>query len=118
MRSTMCRSLILCLLALAAPAAARAQSPSLAGHVRDPRGENLRDAVVTLYTRDGRLRTTATTDDAGAYRFVDLAPGEYLIEAEAAGFARSAARAVRVEAGGATLDVGLELAGVREQVVV
>jgi vitamin B12 transporter len=119
MRSLMCGSLILCLLVLPAPAAALADSASLVGHVRDPKGANLRDAVVTLYTRDGRVRVTATTDDEGAYRFVDLAPGEYLVEAQAAGFAPSAAEAVRVgEGNGATLDVGLELAGIREQVVV
>ncbi len=109
----------MCLLALAAPIQAMAQSASLAGHVRDPKGETLADAAVTLYTRDGSVRITATTNDAGAYRFADVAPGEYLLEAQAAGFAPSAARAVRVESGGgATLDVALELAGIREQVVV
>src|SRR5689334_11200368 len=86
----------------------RAQSAgaSISGTVKDPQGAALRGATVTLYAR-GRtqLRLSTATDGAGAYRFERLAPGEYIVEAEAAGFARAAALPVTVARGAqASLD--------------
>lgn len=102
----------------AAPVAAAAGGAALAGRVVDPRGAAVSHAQVTLYSRDYRVRLSTVTDDGGAYRFDNLARGEYLVEAAAPGFARTDARSVRVEDGAATADVSLELQGVREQVVV
>jgi iron complex outermembrane receptor protein len=76
---------------------------------------------VTLYARAPQpRRLTAVTDAGGAYRFEKLAAGEYLVEADARGFAPAVAHKVRVERGRAvtTLDLALEVAGVRAQVVV
>jgi hypothetical protein len=77
-------------------------------------------ATVTLYARERPSESIQTvTDGTGAYRFERIAPGEYLVAAEASGFARSAAQQVRVESGGSpTLDISLEVAGVREEVVI
>ncbi|MDQ6651656.1 MAG: TonB-dependent receptor [Acidobacteriota bacterium] len=87
--------------------------------VTDPQGAILPNAKVTLYTRDGRIRINGLTDRTGTFRFEKLAPGEYLIEAEATGFARGAAHVLRVERDANTsLDISLPLAGVSEQVVV
>ncbi len=48
-----------------------------------------------------------------------MAPGEYLIKAEAAGFAPAAAQSLRVERDAATtLEISLPLAGVNEEVVI
>jgi len=48
-----------------------------------------------------------------------LAPGEYLVEAEATGFAPAATRVLRIgRNSNASLDISLPLAGVSEQVVV
>jgi len=93
---------------------------SIAGRVTDPQGANVPGASVTLLARERtQLRFSTTTDAAGAYRFERLAPGEYLVETEAAGFARGAVREVRVGRGeAATLDVRLEVAGVSAEVVV
>jgi iron complex outermembrane receptor protein len=107
---------------LSASAYARAQAAgaSIAGRVTDPAGAALRGATVTLYAR-GRtqLRLSTGTDDAGAYRFERLAPGEYIVEAEAAGFARASAHVVTVARGEhASLDFSLEVAGVSTEVVV
>src|SRR5215211_7664978 len=63
--------------------ATAANSATIAGHVIDPQGASLPGARVTLYARESTLRLTTTTDATGAYRFERLAPGEYLIEAEA-----------------------------------
>jgi vitamin B12 transporter len=87
--------------------------------VTDPQGAIVPKAVVTLYTRDNRVRIKALTDQTGTYRFAELAPGEYLIEAEAAGFARSATQVLRTERNSAaTLHILLPLEGVNEQVIV
>ncbi|MBA2339876.1 MAG: TonB-dependent receptor [Pyrinomonadaceae bacterium] len=93
---------------------------SIAGRITDPEGAGLAGAIVTLYSRTRPAeRVATTTDDTGTYRFERLADGEYIIEAEAAGFNRSAARVLRVErARASTIDIPLEIAGVREQVVV
>ncbi|HYY95419.1 MAG TPA: TonB-dependent receptor [Pyrinomonadaceae bacterium] len=107
---------------LACPIVARAQSSgaTLSGRVTDPRGAALAGATVTLYARSRtQLRLSATTDAQGAYRFERLAPGAYLVEAEAEGFAPRAAREVSVERGAqVALDLQLEVAGVSAQVVV
>jgi vitamin B12 transporter len=87
--------------------------------VTDPQGAIVPKAAVTLYTRDNRVRIKALTDQAGTYRFAELAPGDYLIEADAEGFARATAQALRLERNAATtLDISLPLAGVKEQVIV
>lgn len=97
-----------------------ANAAALAGRVSDPQGAAVPGAIVTLYARERpTLRLATVTDASGVYRFENLAAGEYLVEAEAAGFARTAASEVRIEwSSTATLDIGLEIAGVRGEVVV
>jgi vitamin B12 transporter len=116
-------STTLFLLLCAAPAAWAQASPSatVAGRVTDPQGAGLPGAIVTLYARERKeVRLATATDGAGAYRFERLAPGAYLVEAEARGFARGAAREVTVARGGASasLDLRLEVEGVSTEVVV
>ena len=87
--------------------------------VLDPQAAVVPHASVTLYTRDNRLRIKGKTDQTGTCRFERLAPGEYLIEAEAIGFARSPAQSRRLERNSeAVLEIQLPVAGVNEQVVV
>jgi vitamin B12 transporter len=120
------RPAVLCLLLLVCAALWPAQAgvaqagATLAGRVTDPSGAVVAGAVVTLYARERRdLRLSTETDDAGAYRFERLAPGAYLVEVAAEGFAPSAAREVAVGRGGAAaLDISLEVAGLSAEVVV
>jgi vitamin B12 transporter len=110
-------------LILALPPSLLAQSASkdtnLTGHVKDPQGASVPSATVTLYARERILRLTTTTDSSGTYRFENLAPGEYLVEAETKGLACPNALRVVVERGqAATLDIPLELSGLRSTVVV
>jgi iron complex outermembrane receptor protein len=94
-------------------------NPSLTGQVKDPQGASLPGATVTLYGSDRTFSLATTTDSTGTYRFEKLAPGEYLVEAEAEGFASASARRLVVERGqSATLDIPLELSGVRSTVIV
>jgi iron complex outermembrane receptor protein len=99
--------------------AATGDAATISGRVLDPQGAGLAGALVTLYAREPLLRLTARSDAAGAYRFERLAPGEYLIEADARGFAPATAQRLRVRAGeSAAADVRLEVAALRAEVVV
>ena len=116
---------ILALLFLLAPQAIAAHSQELQGgaqvkvRVTDPQGAIIPKAEVTLYTRENRVRITTLTDNNGNCSFNRLAPGEYLIKAEAPGFAPAAVKSLRVERGAAsTLEISLPLAGVNEEVVI
>ena len=110
------------LLAACLPALAQAQpqGATLSGRVTDPQGGAVTGANVTLHERartQGRLSTV--TDASGAYRFERLAPGEYILEAEARGFAPAAAEVITLARDAtATRDVRLEVAGVAAEVVV
>lgn len=105
--------------AAAQTANARADGATLAGRVTDPQGAGVPGAIVTLYARELRARLTAVTDESGAYRFARLAAGDYLVEADARGFAPAIAREVSITRNEtAALDLRLEPAGVRAEVVV
>ncbi|HWW77071.1 MAG TPA: TonB-dependent receptor [Pyrinomonadaceae bacterium] len=108
------------LLAAFAPAYAQGQGATISGRVTDPRGAVLKGASVTLQARARtQVRLSTVTDAAGAYRFERLAPGEYLVEASAEGFAPASARAVSVGREAQTsLDFRLEVAAVSAEVVV
>jgi len=107
------------LLVLTQSVLAQSGTTAVTGHVKDPQGAHLPGATVTLYGRERTFSLTTTTDSTGTYRFDRLAPGEYLVEAEAEGFASASAKQVSVERGQqATLDIPLELSGVRSTVVV
>lgn len=115
--------LVLLLLFNGFPSAVFAQTSAGAAQIKvrvtDPQGAILPNAKITLYTRDSSIRLNRLTDNNGTSRFDQLGPGEYLIEAEATGFARAATRVLRLERNGnASLDIALPLAGVSEQVVV
>jgi hypothetical protein len=59
----------------------------LRGHVADPSGAMIPGAQVTVTTVQGDAAGKATTDSAGAYVVRNLAAGNYVLQAEAAGFA-------------------------------
>ena len=102
---------------LCAVSVVRAQS--LTGIVLDPQGGGVPNAQVRLYIRENGVQLNATSDSQGKYRFQRLAPGEYVLEAEAKGFARTAAQSIQLEAGRSLdLDIPLKLAGVAQEIVV
>src|ERR1700756_5843273 len=68
--------LLLCILA----AAGWAQAPgTLSGTVKDPTGAVVVQAVVSLTDTKTSTKKQTITNDAGAYSFTDLAPGDYMI---------------------------------------
>ncbi|HTS75915.1 MAG TPA: TonB-dependent receptor [Bryobacteraceae bacterium] len=94
-------------------------SVSLTGSVKDPQGRAVPGASVTVVSRSGGAGSATTSGSNGAYRFQDLPAGDYLMRVEAAGFATFLAEDVHLAAGvEESRDVVLQVAGVREQVVV
>jgi vitamin B12 transporter len=111
------------LIAVALAVAVKAQTTdsggAISGHVKDPQRANVPAATVTLHGRDRTFSLVTQTDSSGAYSFKHLAPGEYLVEAEATGFELAAAQSVTVARGqAATLDIALQLSGLRSSVVI
>ena len=100
--------------------AARAESGAiLAGTVKDPQGRVVPGAAVTLVSRTGSSSRATTSDSHGAYQLPGLPQGDYLARVEAPGFAPLLVENIHLgDASAETRDLVLQLAGVREQVVV
>lgn len=110
---------ILITITFAISAQGQTSNAGISGQVKDPEGANLPGATVSLYARDRSFSLVTTTNSSGAYSFKNLAPGEYLVEAELSGFALAAAQAVTVTRGQTiTHDIALALSGLRASVVV
>lgn len=123
MKRILSRVFLAILIGVALTGALQAQTAggntTISGHVKDPQGANVPGATVTLYARDRTINLVTSTDSGGAYNFKSLAPGEYLVEAEASGFAAAPAQSVAVAQGQTTkLDIELQLSGIRSSVVV
>lgn len=92
---------------------------SISGMVRDPQGKAVAGAAVAIFSRAGDARGNTTSDAGGAYRFNRLPDGEYILQAQAPGFARFVTEDMRVDHGDtSTLDLQLQLAGLQQRVVV
>jgi iron complex outermembrane receptor protein len=87
------------------------------GRITDETGALIIGATVQLSHRTGLLRLSSISDDAGAYRFAGLTPGEYLLEVRKEGF-RTTVRSIRVESQTQSVDLTLPVAGVDEEIVV
>ncbi len=100
------------------PATSPANRGSVHGVVTDPQHRAVPGASVLLYARPSSTPRSTSTGADGAYRFDALAPGDYLIEATAPGFARYSAADLHVGAGAQTRDIALTLAARGDQVLV
>lgn len=107
------RFTLLCLFALAA-----AHAGDLRGVIQDPQSRGIPNAVITLFPRDGGAPLATTSDSTGAYRLGALPAGDYILRAEAPGFAPFLDAAVHLASDALEKNVALEIAGAREQVVV
>lgn len=83
---------------------------SMVGTVTDSTGAVVPGTTVTLTNLGTTDRRTTQTDEAGLYRFVNLVPGQYRVEAEKTGFKRFSREPVVVEVESAVrIDVALEV---------
>jgi len=88
---------------------------SLSGTVKDPQGQPIPGATLALFSRTGGAGSATTSDVAGAYRFEELAEGDYLLRATASGFAPFVAEDIHLSAYAAQKrEVALQVAGVHE----
>lgn len=67
---------------------AQLSTASLSGAVRDSSGAVVPNAKVVLKNVETAVAHTTTTNGAGAYLFLDITPGRYVVSAMAAGFAQ------------------------------
>jgi iron complex outermembrane receptor protein len=91
---------------------------SIQGSVTDEHGAAVRGAEVHLRSRSA-THSIAFTDGTGSYSFKNVAPGDYLLEVKAKGFATFTSKKLRIENGQSlTTNVQLSVAAVSENVVV
>lgn len=105
------------LVVIAASAEPHTIAASLKVRVLDQAGDSIRGARVRLSSRDG-LQWSATTGDDGSCEFAHLSAGEYLLEVESAGFQQQVLSLSLGHSQDRTIEVSLQAAGVREEVVV
>jgi hypothetical protein len=92
---------------------------TISGFVKDPAGGLIATAKVTAHNVDTDANSTTNTAHNGEYNFPTLAPGQYSIRVEAAGFRRTEMSPQRLLAGGTLrIDVNLEVGTVTETVTV
>ncbi|WP_221312591.1 TonB-dependent receptor [Granulicella aggregans] len=70
-------------------AAAFGQATSVSGTVSDPTGAVVVDAAITLTNIDTAAARTGATNKQGVYQFSQVAPGNYSITADSAGFGKA-----------------------------
>ena len=89
------------------------------GTVTDSSGATMVDATVVLRNTATNNQTTQTTNGAGQYTFVNVAPGTYEVTVKKDGFRTSTVTALTVEvAKSYTVDVKLEVGAVSESITV
>jgi outer membrane receptor protein involved in Fe transport len=109
---------VLLLLACAATAPAQVDRATLSGVVRDPSDAVIPRAQVSVTNLATGVAATVTTTSDGTYLVVNLAPGEYLVQAEAPGFQRFE-QIIRLDLGSrARLDLSLAVGSLDETVKV
>jgi hypothetical protein len=112
-------SLLVLLLSAAAFGQGGVATGDLHATVRDPKGNVVVNATVTVGDAAKGLERTATGDGQGGYSARLLPPGTYTVTVEAAGFGKSEARDVSITVGGLVeLPIALAVATGREVVEV
>jgi hypothetical protein len=113
------RSLCLVLLVLFSAASAFAQFTSnVQGTVQDPSGAGVGKATVRLANVATDAVQTTTSDEAGNFRFLSLAPGSYKVVVEATGFGRSEVDITLLTAQNLNVPVTLKVGSISEAVTV
>ena len=114
-------SLLLVFLTFANVAFGQTQSAAadLQGSVKDATGAVVPNATITARLAATNVSRTATSNDEGFYRIVNLTPGDYEITVEAANFKKAVLTKVNLTVGQtAKLDVSLEPGAISESVTI
>ena len=87
--------------ALSAIAQSQASTGQIIGTVKNPAGELVPGATVTVTNPATGLSRSLTTNDQGGFSAVNLPSGDYTIDVEAPGFGRFTQTGYKVEVGSA-----------------
>jgi hypothetical protein len=105
------------LLLLAGTAGAQVSTASVNGLIRDPQGAVIPGATIVLHNVETTVERTSVSNGAGEYVFLNITPGPYTLQANAAGFnPEKIAQFVLAVGQIATLDFSLSVGGKQEVV--
>lgn len=108
---------LLIVLLLTATGYAQSGSSTVQGTVKDPQGNLVRGATVTLTDPTKNFSRTQQTNDGGSYVFTAVPPGTYRLEVTAPGFKTASASGLLALVDTPTVrDVQLEIGAVTETV--
>src|SRR5580700_289253 len=111
--------LLLAALSILAFAAHAGVGGRISGSVKDASGAVVPKATVSITNSDTGVRQTLTSDDNGAYSFLNVPVGRYLLEVAAGGFRPYQRRGITIDANSAlTIDAVLEVGGLSDAVTV
>jgi hypothetical protein len=97
----------------------QSNAADLQGSVKDSTGAVVASATVTARNPGTNFSRTATSNDEGFYRIINLPPGDYEITAEAANFKKAVLTRVTVTIGqAAVVDITLEPGQITESVTI
>jgi iron complex outermembrane receptor protein len=92
---------------------------SLSGMVRDQQSHPVAGASIVLFSQNGSASWNANSDSHGAWSIERLPAGQYILRIAAPGFATFVSEAINLDGEpGQPLDITLQLAAVRDEVVV
>lgn len=109
---------LIALLAICPSALAQTPTGSLRGVVQDGNGGRVRSAKVSVQAVGSDVLRTTQSDDHGAFRLDELAPGVYLVVVEASNFSPATSNVTIVVSGVKDVTVTLQPAAVQEAVTV
>ena len=114
--------LLLMVLFVCAPAAfgqAQSNAVDIQGTVKDATGAVVANATVTARNPGTNFSRTATSNDEGFYRIINVPPGDYEITVEASNFKKAVLPRVTVTIGqAAVVDISLEPGQITESVTI
>jgi hypothetical protein len=110
---------VVLLAALNLPARAQQGAAEIRGRILDAHDRLVPGVTVVLRNQETGMFRRAASNAAGSYFVSGLVPGTYELSAEQPGFKRYTRRDLRLEVGKtATVDIGLEVGGLHEQLTV
>jgi len=118
-RTALMLSALLVALVSFTTAFAQQGTSTVRGTVKDPQGNVVAGATVTLINVGTTAARTATTTESGVYGFEFVAVGDYSLEVEAAGFKKAVTTNVHaLEAKPTSVDIQHEVGNVSESVTI
>jgi hypothetical protein len=110
---------LVCLMVLGFTSAAQTNNATVIGTVTDPSGSAVAGSTVTATNVQTGIAKSYTSDEAGRYTILDLAPGFYDVQAAQQGFATVVRKHQELLVGTTvTIDFALQVSSVSQQIEV